>query len=209
MFERANAVLKKNGFAEDIFQLKFVVYRDYDCKEEILQASTWQSNPSNLRNFLMSIKPKGGGDYEEAVEIGLQYCVKQQEAEGISQIILIADAPAKEESAISSYRETYGGEAYWTERFGPATHWQTEAAKLKSSDIPIHSFYLYSGAKYNLQKIADAGGEGGKCVPLDINSSNGSATLTDLVTQQILFSSGESEEQGERLVAEYRKTYVN
>ena len=207
MFERANAVLKENGFSEDIFQLKFVVYRDYDCKEEILQASTWQSNPSNLRNFLMSIKPKGGGDYEEAVEIGLQYCVKQQEAEGISQIILIADAPAKEESAISSYRETYGGEAYWTERFGPATHWQTEAAKLKGSDIPIHSFYLYSGAKYNLQKIADAGGEGGKCVPLDINSSNGSATLTDLVTQQILFSSGESEEQGEKLVAEYKKMF--
>merc|ERR1712000_782270 len=108
---------------------------------------------------------------------------------------------------ISSYRKTYGGEAYWTERFGPATYWQTEAANLKSSNIPIHSFYLCSGAKTNLQKIAEAGGEGGKCVPLDINSGYGSATLTDLVTQQILYYSGGSVEQGERLVAEYKKMY--
>ena len=208
MFERANAILKNNGISEDSFQLKFVIYRDYDCKDDILQASSWQSNPANLRNFICALRPQGGGDYEEAVEIGLQYCVKQQESEGISQIILIADAPAKDEKAIAHYRRSYCGESYWRGKFGPATHWKPEAAKLKSANIPIHSFYLHSGAKKNFEQIAAAGGEGGKCVSLAIRSSNGSAILTDLVTQQILFSSGGNAEQGEKLVAEYKKMFV-
>jgi hypothetical protein len=33
--------------------------------------SPWESKPENLRNFLKSILPVGGGDKEEAVEIGL------------------------------------------------------------------------------------------------------------------------------------------
>ena len=206
MFERANAVLKENKIPEDIFQLKFVVYRDYDCKEEILQASTWQSNPAMLRTYISQIKPKGGGDYEEAIEIGLKYCVEQHNLDGISQIILIADAPAKSKEAIANYRAEYGGEEYWFDKFGPETHYETELLKLRTANIPIHTFYLRKGAKKNLSEIATSEEH---CVPLDINSDNGAITLTNLITERILSSAAKDEKQREQLLATYKTLYVN
>ncbi|CAF3723607.1 unnamed protein product, partial [Rotaria sp. Silwood1] len=72
MFERAAGILNNLALPSDAFQLQFVVYRDYDCREDgILQSSPWETKPSNLRNFMIPIAPMGGGDYEEAIEIGL------------------------------------------------------------------------------------------------------------------------------------------
>ena len=64
---------------------------------------------------------KGGGDYEEAIEIGLQYSVQENSKEAISSIILIADAPAKTRNAIEKDRKKFGGEKIWLEKFGAPT----------------------------------------------------------------------------------------
>ncbi|CAF4652242.1 unnamed protein product, partial [Didymodactylos carnosus] len=110
MFERAGTVLKEKGLPSDAFQMQFVVYRDYDCKKEgILQSSSWETKPNNLRNFITPIAATGGGDYEEAIEIGLWYAVQQSEQpDGLSQVILIGDAPAKEKPAIARDRNASG-----------------------------------------------------------------------------------------------------
>ncbi|CAF2980653.1 unnamed protein product [Rotaria sp. Silwood2] len=102
MFERASAILTEKSLPNDTFQMQFVVYRDYDCKEkELLQSSCWETKPNNLRNFMTHISAKGGGDYEEAIEIGLWYAVQQnKQSDRISQVILIGDAPAKDRPAI-------------------------------------------------------------------------------------------------------------
>merc|ERR1711975_176471 len=71
MFERAATILKDNGIPDDIFQMQFVIFRDYDCKDGILESSSWESNPSKLSDFASTVRARGGGDYEEAIEIGL------------------------------------------------------------------------------------------------------------------------------------------
>jgi len=44
---------------------------------------------------------------------------------------LIGDAPAKEENAIKTDRENYGGEGYWDKLGYPKTYYKTELDKLK------------------------------------------------------------------------------
>ncbi|CAF3372847.1 unnamed protein product [Rotaria socialis] len=71
MFERAASILSEKGLPNDAFQMQFVVYRDYDCKSEgILQSSSWETKP---------IAAMGGGDYEDAIEVGLWYAVQESE----------------------------------------------------------------------------------------------------------------------------------
>ena len=41
-----------------------------------------------------TITAKGGGDYEEAIEIGLWHANSEHEKNDISQVILIGDAPS-------------------------------------------------------------------------------------------------------------------
>ena len=69
--------------------MQFVVYRDYDCREGgLLQSSSWETKPNNLRNFMTKVNARGGDDYEEAIEIGLWHAVQQSEhPDGISQVI--------------------------------------------------------------------------------------------------------------------------
>ena len=72
MFERASIILNDRDIPSDSFQVQFVVYRDYDCNADgLLQYSPWETKPDNLRKFIEKVKPEGGGDYPEAIEIGL------------------------------------------------------------------------------------------------------------------------------------------
>ncbi|CAF1002734.1 unnamed protein product [Adineta steineri] len=206
MFERASVILKENNFPGDEFQMQFVVYRDYDCKKDgILQSSSWESKPNNLRSFMAKVKAYGGGDYEEAIEIGLSHAVEEsQQSEGISQIILIGDAPAKDISAIESDRAAYGGEQYWRNTKYKIPIPYTEPLKeLKEKKIPIHAFYLHNGAKDNFQNIARE--TSGSCERLDINSSHGAELLTKFVTEEVLRKS--AGDQGDDLVTLYRAKY--
>jgi hypothetical protein len=207
MFERASTILTEKGLPNDAFQIQCVVYRDYDCKQEgVLQSSAWESKASNLRNFMGQVTAMGGGDYEEAIEIGLWHAVQQKEQpEGISQVILIGDAPAKEKPAIQRDRQANGGEAYWsTTKYRNPTYYVEELQKLKVDNIPVHAFYLQAGAQNNFRKIANE--TSGRCEYLDINSLQGAQLLTNFVTEEVLRKT--AGDQGDAAVELYRKKYV-
>ncbi|CAF3080014.1 unnamed protein product [Rotaria sp. Silwood2] len=190
MFEQASAILETLKVPSDSFQMQFVVYRYYDCFEDrILQSSAWESKPSNLRAFMTTVSATGGGDYEEAIEIGLWHAVQQsKKPEGLSQVILIGDALAKDMNTIKRDRKAYGREAYWN----------------KNRNIPVHTFYLSEGARKNFQEIAKP--LSGTCAQLDIHTSNGAESLTNYVTEEISKKAASS--QGEVAVRRYEKEYI-
>jgi len=204
MFERAADVLNENGMSNVAFQMQFVVYRDYDCMEEgILQSSSWETKPTNLRNFLEPIIATGGGDYEEAIEIGLWYAA--QNMNGLSQVILIGDAPAKERPAIQRDRKAYGGESYWSKtKFSTQTYYLDELRTLRDQNILVHTFYLANGARNNFQNIATP--RVGRCQSLDIKSAKGVETLTNCITEEILRNAAGKD--GDAAVELYRRRYV-
>jgi hypothetical protein len=208
MFERAIEVLRESNLPPDSFELEFAVYRDYDSYENVLQVSGWETRPLNLRKFMDTVAPIGGGDYEEAIEIGLWHVNEQTQMSDLSQVILIGDAPAKSEQQIEEYRQTYGGEDFWAStKFKEITNYKKELAKIKAKDIPVHAFYVskYPRCVENFTKIAKE--TGGKCEFLDVNSSSGADRLTDLVTTFILQDIGRINEIGDQLVETYDRKY--
>jgi hypothetical protein len=209
MFERCCDILKTNGIEPDSFQLQFSIYRNYNTKEEdICIASTWESKPENLKNFMNKISVCGGLG-PEAIEIGLWHLNKESETNQINQVILIGDASSNTAQQVIDRRKNYYGEDYWKKtKFGPPTSWEAEAAKLKSKKIPIHGFYVNNQAKINFEQISSM--TGGRCNFLDINSSKGADMLTDLVTEEILktLQSGSSVNLVEAYQKKYGKSYV-
>ncbi|CAM4971455.1 unnamed protein product [Rotaria socialis] len=187
--------------------MQFTVYRDYDCKEDgILQSSSWETRPQNLRTFMAGISASGGDDFEEAIEIGLWHAVQESETlESISQVILIADAPAKDRAAIKRDRKANGDESYWNRtKFKEPTHFTIELEKLKNKKIPVHAFYLVDDARDNFQRIA--GETGGRCEQLNICSPGGAELLTNIVTEEVLRKAAGN--QGDAAVELYRTKYV-
>ena len=213
MFERASTILTELELPSDAFQMQFVIYRDYDCKEEgLLQSSSWETKGINLRSFMQGIKATGGGDYAEAIEIALWHAFQQSEQpDGVSQVILIGDAPAKDIPAIERDRQVSGGAAYWNKtKYKTSTHYETELQKLKNKNIPVNTFYLHSGAEANFKKIAEA--TDGRCEYLNIHCPQGAELLTDFVTKEVLRKA--AGRQGNDAVALYedkvrRKAFIS
>ncbi|KAL4456870.1 hypothetical protein ABPG74_014508 [Tetrahymena malaccensis] len=207
MFDRACQIIRNNKIPDDSFKIQFVVYRDYDQMQEgILQSSPWESKAENIRKFLNEIQPIGGGDYEEAVEVGLQHANYENSVYPISQIILIADAPSKNQHQIKQYRQKFGGESYWQKtKYSQITDYLAEIKKLKNSKIPVNCFYLNKGAQKNFQYIADF--TGGKCQALDINKPDSSEILTHIIVEPILESVGQKNGKGDNLVKDYKKLF--
>ncbi|KAL4489801.1 hypothetical protein ABPG72_022441 [Tetrahymena utriculariae] len=208
MFERSCLIIKKSdkNIPEDCFQLQFAVYRDYDQLESILQASPWESKVDNLQLFLETIKPKGGEDYEEAVEIGLQHANQENDNQELTAIILLADAPSKNMSQIKSYRNKYGGESYWKKtKYSQITDYKQEIEKLNNANIPIHCFYLHDRAKSNFDEIAEF--TGGKCDRFNIDCEEASNTLIKVVVEPILKNVGKQNGLGDELYQEYLKLF--
>ena len=205
MFERASSMLEEKGFPSDSFQMQFAVYRDYYCRELLFQCSSWESKSSNLRSFMKKVRTLTNNDGEEAIEIGLWHAFEEsQTPEGISQIILIGDAPPKEKPAIARDRERYGGEAYWaTTRFKTPTYYLDEVQKIKAKKIPIHCFYLDNWAEQAFQLIASETGR--RCEKLEIQSSMGAEMLTNFVTEEVLRKSAGS--KGDEIVEAYRNKF--
>ena len=127
MFERCCDILKTNGIEPDSFQLQFSIYRNYNTKEEdICIASTWESKPENLKNFMNKISVCGGLG-PEAIEIGLWHLNKESETNQINQVILIGDASSNTAQQVIDRRKNYYGEDYWKKtKFGPPTSWEAE-----------------------------------------------------------------------------------
>ncbi|XP_065663342.1 uncharacterized protein LOC136085801 [Hydra vulgaris] len=207
MFERASAILTENSIPADSFQMQFAVYRDYDCLNDgLLQYSPWETKPENLRLFMDKISAHGGGDYEEAIEIGLWHVNRENEENTVNQVILIGDAPAKTKAQINDYRKVKG-ESYWQKTdFKVPTFYKDEVEKLKKSETVVHTFYLVNGAKSNFQEISTE--TGGICEPLNIDSSDGANVLTDIVTRRILGNVGQLRGKGNELVNAYNERYT-
>jgi hypothetical protein len=78
--------------------------------------------------------------------------------------------------------------------------WDVELEELIKKSIPIHAFYLHHRAQENFEVIAAK--SNGKSEFLDIDSSDASEKLTNLVNIQVLNNIG-----GDELVDFYRNTY--
>jgi hypothetical protein len=82
-------------------QICVVGYRDHVCdpSEDVVEASAWSSDTDLLKDYISSIRCRGGGDYPESVGHGLASLQQTK----VNQIILIGDAPGREGS--QGYRE--------------------------------------------------------------------------------------------------------
>ncbi|CAF3308059.1 unnamed protein product [Rotaria sp. Silwood2] len=106
MFECASDIVKDNQIISDSFQIQFVVYRNNDSGEKkLLQSSSWETKPHNLRVFMNTIEVEGGL-LNEAIEIGLWHANRENERENITQVILIGDAPPNTRKEILSDKIT-------------------------------------------------------------------------------------------------------
>lgn len=76
------------------FQVKVVAYRDHTCDARPLEESNWSNDTQYLREFIEEIKSSGGGDFPESIGHGLRPAVQS----GASMVILIGDAPGRQES---------------------------------------------------------------------------------------------------------------
>lgn len=203
MFERAYSILQEKNITS-AFELQFVAYRNYDQHvEKLLQCSTWESEPINLRQFIASIAASGGTWMEEAVEIALWHVNHTAGNTHIDQAILIGDAPPNTRDLVSRGRNSYKGESYWqsTEHFKEPTFVDDQVTALVEKEIPVHAFHVHTAAATSFAKIAAA--TGGVSEALDINSSAGAERLTQLVTERILNNIG-----GASLIEAYREKYV-
>lgn len=63
-----------------------------------------------------TIQPFGGGDYEEAIEIGMWHVLNQHSIKPVDYVILIGDAPAKSLDAVE--RDRKKDENIWLQKFG-------------------------------------------------------------------------------------------
>lgn len=203
MFERACEILAAKSVA-GAFELQFVIYRNYDQPaEKLLQASSWESDPERLRQFMDSVEASGGTWLEEAVEVALAHANQMAgNDDQVTQVILIGDAPPNKPDQVTKGRAKLT-EAYWqaTEHFATPTQADQEVSRLAERRLPVHAFYVRDAAKTAFAQIAQA--TGGECEALDIDSPSGAERLTQLVTERILSDLG-----GDELIKAYRRKYV-
>ena len=142
-FERSMEILQKGGLTNcDCFQVQFAVFINYsNNSEEILQYSLWEHKANNLKSFMNKITVLGGLE-SEAVEIGLWHANNESKsADGVSQIILIGDAPSNSKEDVLKHREDHT-EKYWLKsKFGIPTDYRAEIEKLKQKNIKINCFF--------------------------------------------------------------------
>lgn len=186
MFERVYEVLKSEDLDLSMFQIKIGVYRNYNSREHmILQTSSWENRSNNLISFLRNVRATDGWG-NEAIEIGLW---QANEEIDLSQVILIADAPANTKHDV--YAKRYRFKETWDySKYSEATYYEDEIEKLNEKKIPVHAFYVHQRARENFEFIAEK--TNGKCEWLDIESDDGSEKLTNLVNIEVLRNIGGS-----------------
>ena len=115
MFERAHTILEDEGYP-NAFEMQFAVYRNYNAHGMILEHSTWERKPNNLRAFMSKRRPNYGMGHE-AIEIGLWHVNQEREAGEVSQVILIGDMPPNTREELKSKRAeaSFNGGDKWAE----------------------------------------------------------------------------------------------
>eukprot|EP00908_Phaeocystis_cordata_P017189 Transcript_28520.p1 GENE.Transcript_28520~~Transcript_28520.p1 ORF type:complete len:422 (+),score=206.06 Transcript_28520:610-1875(+) len=215
-FDRCARVLVEEGIDAG-FELQIAGYSNYNVSaEELVERSTWETQPHNLAMFLRNLEVRGGWG-PEAVEAGLMHALQEHKKRPLSQIILIGDAPPNPmsggETIAEKRRRGYklngyfnDGEQYWaaqkpawSEAGIPIKDAKGMLADLQAVDpVPLHAYYIKSRAEAGFRELAAA--SGGEAHPLDVNSKDGAQLLTDAVCKQILSSLG-----GESLADAYER----
>jgi hypothetical protein len=85
-----------SGYPRPNLKVGVVTYRDY-ADDYLVRDKQLTSNTYSVINFIRNIEANGGGDYEEAVEIGLSEAINDMNWRSNSEriIILVGDAPAR------------------------------------------------------------------------------------------------------------------
>lgn len=92
MFTRASTILSQYDMYGDAFQMQFVIYRDYDTMHDgILAYSAWESDATNLREFVSKVRAYGGSDIDEAIEVALWHVNDEHARHKVDQVILIGE----------------------------------------------------------------------------------------------------------------------
>eukprot|EP00037_Helgoeca_nana_P030215 m.371716 g.371716 ORF g.371716 m.371716 type:complete len:3536 (+) comp28134_c1_seq4:358-10965(+) len=192
VYSRLCDILEEKKINPSIFELQFVVYRNYNStREKILQASPWATRPSDLESFMTSIKPDGGYG-NEAIEVGLWHCNLEAERGLVSQVLLIGDAAANTPDEVISKRANTvwgSGEAYWQQdpRLKTPTTSDREIRGLAAKGIPVHSYWV-SGQNGREREFFErtAAATRGQAAFLDVKSDAGRDMLTDLLSTSVL-----------------------
>ena len=183
MFERARTILEAAGYPE-AFEMQLAFYRNYSSGADVLEHSTWERQPENLRAYMNRIRVNGGQG-REAVEIGLWHVNRELRAGTVTQVILIGDMPPNTREEVAHKRRGSDHFAYWSNtQFAEPTYYKYEMTNIVSAGVPIHALYVKDDAREVFKNIAKS--TGGVTDALDIHSDKGAAMLTRLVTMRIL-----------------------
>ena len=205
MFERAHTILEDEGYP-NAFEMQFAVYRNYNAQGMILEHSTWERKPDNLRAFMSEVRACYGLG-NEAIEIGLRHVNQEREAEEVSQVILIGDMPPNTRGEVKMHRAgaSFNAGNKWAEE----TYYEDELQHIIDAEIPVHAFYVDVHAEKAFRDIASR--TNGSTGPLDITSTKGAEMLTSLVTERILVNVNKvthgSAEMEKKLIESYRSRY--
>jgi hypothetical protein len=143
-------------------EVKIIAYRDFCDGQEIISQCDWSSSKEWLVKFIHDIRCHGGGDTPEAISVGLETILKD---ENVSKIILIGDAPDHHEQG----------------------HDAIDPAKvLGQRHSPIYAFYTHEnyGTKESFTRIAVA--SGGMAFPLKDLANMGDLITTLIAQDKVL-----------------------
>ena len=110
VFKDTYETLKKKKIEEKAgLEIQIVLYRNYNSgSQKILEYSAFESQPTQLINFIINSKVSGGHG-NQAVEVGLQYV--NTKLKNVNEIIVIGDAPGNTVLEIEERRrKSYDGE---------------------------------------------------------------------------------------------------
>jgi hypothetical protein len=216
MFERARNILREKGLDENCFELKFSAYRNYSSgPQDILQPSSFETDPTKLRSFISDVHSQGGQG-NEAIEVGLAFAVNEHEqlvrnGQKLAQVIVIGDMPPNSKNEVKHKRDVnYGyftGSYTWNGTpFENPTYWEDEIQKLQQMKIPVHAFYITNAAQSIFEEMANR--TGGTSAFLPVMEPRGAEILTEFVTKEILRRSVPNKVLGDELVEMYDRRFT-
>jgi Mg-chelatase subunit ChlD len=139
----------KKGYPVPDVKIGVVAYRDYEQEEHeyLTREKQLTYDTRSVVRFIRNIDAYGGGDYEEAVEAGLDKAINQMNWRSNSKkiIILVGDAPARD-YPFFDYREEHGNNPEYPYHY----NWRDAIKDAENKDIVI---YTASGSGMNAKGI--------------------------------------------------------
>lgn len=183
-----------------MLQIQFCAYRNYSSGSDALVASTWETSPEALVDFVQGISPDGGQG-NEAIELALYHALEEHRDDDIAQVIVMGDAPPNTSDETREKRRDSG---YYQTPEVLCSDVQTE---LLEAGVTIHAFYVESGHNQRDEFFAIAGGDECKTRQIDLDGEASVDEITGIVTERVLFAYAGDNATGQRLVDAYRQKY--